>query len=401
MGPRTTSCGSIEIAGGRITRILDRRPDLPDTAAGPADIDLRGFLILPGLINAHDHLHFSLFPKMGNPPYRNYVEWGEDIHSRSADPGARARTVSKHTRLWWGGIRNLLCGATTVCHHDPLWPELQRTDFPVRVVQEYGWGHSLALGGDLREAHAATPKGRVFIMHACEGVDEASRAELGALVRLGLLDSNTVLVHGLALDDEGVALMRERGASLIICPSSNSFLFERLPDLSLLRGIVMAIGSDSPLTATGDLLDEVRFAIRFTGIAPSAAYQMVTTAAAAILRLQDAEGSLQEAGRGDLVAIRDTGQDPADRIQSLSLTDIELVVIGGSVQLASETIFNRLPTSAKQGMEPLSIDAAIRWLRAPVNRLLREAEEVLGSGEVRLGSRKICSPREVEATHAG
>ena len=169
------------------------------------------------------------FPEDGNPPYRNYIDWGEDIHSRFPEVIAKHHAVPKEVRLWWGGIRNLLCGVTTVCHHDPLWPELQREDFPVRVVREYGWGHSLALGGDLRQARAATPVGRPFIVHACEGVDEQAREELWELDRLGLLDGSTVLVHGLALDREGVALMRERRASLIVCPSSNKFLFGKTP----------------------------------------------------------------------------------------------------------------------------------------------------------------------------
>lgn len=400
-GPREISRASLQIAGDRIIRILERPHVLPDTEPESADIDLTGFLILPGFVNAHDHLQFSIFPKMGNPPYRNYVEWGDDIHGRCPDVAAKLRAVPKHVRLWWGGIRNLLCGVTTVCHHDPLWPELQTEGFPVRVVQGYGWGHSLALGGDLRRAHAATPQGCVFIVHACEGVDEKSRDELWGLDRLGVIDGNTVLVHGLALDDEGVALMRERGASLIICPSSNKFLFERLPDLSLLSRIEkMAIGSDSPLTAAGDLLDEVRFAIRFSGISPSAAYHMVTIIPAAMLRLKDAEGTIKESGLCDLIAVRDTGQDPADKMQTLSMTDIELVMIGGSVQLASEAILTRLPSSAKQGLEPLSINGTIRWLRAPVQSLLQKVEDALGSGAARLGGRKICSPEGIEDIHA-
>jgi hypothetical protein len=31
------------------------------------------------------------------------------------------------------------------------------------VVQDYGWGHSLALGGDLRKARAATPQARLSL----------------------------------------------------------------------------------------------------------------------------------------------------------------------------------------------------------------------------------------------
>jgi len=34
-------------------------------------MDLAGHLILPGLINAHDHLEFNLYPRLGRGPYPN------------------------------------------------------------------------------------------------------------------------------------------------------------------------------------------------------------------------------------------------------------------------------------------------------------------------------------------
>jgi hypothetical protein len=393
IGPQESMPASIQIIGGRITRILCE-PSLLSTASSDcSEIDLSGFLIMPGLINAHDHLEFALFPRLANPPYRSYIDWGTDIHNKFPDIIAKHRAVPKDLRLWWGGIRNLLCGVTTVSHHNPLWPELQREDFPVRVVQEYGWGHSLTLGGDLRAARSATPEGCPFIVHACEGVDEEAREELWWLDRLKLLDANAVLVHGLAIDREGVALMRERRASLIVCPSSNNFLFGTLPDMSLLGEIdKVALGNDSPLTAEGDLLDEIRFAMRTCSIPPKVAYRMVTEAPAAILRLGDAEGSIRTSGIGNLIAVRDTDQDAVDRLQALSMIDVEFVMIGGCVQLASELILERLPLSAKCGLEPLWIDGTIRWLRAPVKELLRKTEEVLGKSEVRLGGKAVRIP---------
>jgi cytosine/adenosine deaminase-related metal-dependent hydrolase len=399
--PQQSKHASIEIVGDRIRRILSGDSLLRGSVSQSAEIDLSGFLVMPGLVNAHDHLEFALFPRLANPPYRNYIDWGEDIHNRFPDLIAKHRAVPKEVRVWWGGIRNLLCGVTTVGHHNPLWPELQRSDFPVRVVSKYGWAHSLVLGGDLRAARAATPEGRPFLVHACEGVDELSRREVEGLDRLGLLDAKTVLVHGLALDQEGVSLMRDRGASLIICPSSNHFLFRKLPDISVLGQIEnVALGNDSPLTAKGDFLDEIRFAMRFCRISPRAAYRMVTTAPAAILWLEDAEGSIKESGVADLIAVRDRGHDAADRLETLSMHDIEFVMIGGHVQLVSETILERLPHSTKRDLEPLSIDGTIRWLRAPVKRLLRDAEETLGNGAVRLGSRTVSIPVGAEAAHA-
>ncbi len=109
---------------------------------------------------------------------------------------------------------------------------------------------------------------------------------------MGLLDADSVLVHALAIDRDGLALVRQRKASLIVCPSSNQHLFGTLPNIGLLSTIEnIALGSDSPLTAAGDLLDEIRFAIHSCNIAPELAYRMVTEAPAAILRLQNSEAS--------------------------------------------------------------------------------------------------------------
>lgn len=400
LGPREATKASVEIIGDRISRIVRSPARLFCITSDYATIDLSGFLLLPGFVNAHDHLEFALFPRLGNPPYRNYIEWGEDIHNRFPEIIAKHRAVPKEVRLWWGGLRNLLCGVTTVSHHNPLWPTLQRADFPVRVVHEYGWGHSFALGDNIRRAHADTPALQPFIVHACEGLDLLARQELWELDRIGVLDSSTVLVHGLAMDEEGVALVRLRGASLIVCPSSNKFLFDKLPDLSLLTAIGrLALGNDSPLTAEGDLLDEARFAMQFSGISASVAHRMVTTAPASILRLRNGEGTIRESGFADLVAVRNTGLDFADRLHALSLHDVELVIIGGRIQLAADALLERLPLAAKQGLEPLSIDGSIRWLRAPVAALFEKTERVLGRGEVRLGIRSLLVPASLVAAH--
>ena len=399
-GPHQSAHASIRIVAGRIDCIQTCPSSWSAAAPDCDEIDLGGYLVMPGLINAHDHLGFALFPRLADPPYRNYIEWGEDIHNKFPDVIARYRAVPKNDRLQWGAIRNLLCGVTTVSHHDPLWPELQRPDFPVRIVRRNGWAHSLALGGDICGSRAFTPKERAFIIHACEGIDGDAREELWELDGLGLLDSSTVIVHGLAIDREGVALMNARQASLIVCPSSNFFLFGKLPDMALLGEIErVALGNDSPLTAQGDLLDEIRFAIDRCWISPERAYRMVTTVPAELLRLEDFEGSIKESGAGDLIAIRDTGATPADRLRTLSMHDVEFVMIGGRVHLASETVFERLSRSTRQGLEPLSIGTVIRWLRAPVKELMRKTEEVLGQEEVRMGSRSLRLPALAEAQH--
>jgi hypothetical protein len=389
-GPLESGLWPIQISAGRISHVEKNESSLPESREISADIDLTGYLVLPGLINAHDHLQFALYPRLGHPPYRNYVEWGENIHRKFADVVATHHSIPKCARLWWGGLRNLLCGVTTVCHHDPLWPELRRGDFPVRVVQQYGWSHSLALGGDLLGAYRATPAGAPYIVHACEGIDARAGQEIAALNRLGVLGTCTVLVHGLALDEAGIDLLQERQVSLIVCPSSNDFLFHRPPAMELLNGMEnLSLGNDSPLTAAGDLLDEIRFGIRHCKIDSIEMFTMVTENPAKTLRLRDGEGAVKKDGVGDLIAVLDNGRSPAETLASLSMQDVEFVMIGGCVQLASETVWRRLPPPAREGLEPLWIDGIIRWLRAPVDELLRQAEAVLGVNVVRLGGRPL------------
>lgn len=399
-GPSECAFASIEVAGGRIQSVRRESHSPRGSATGAVLCDLSGFLLLPGLINAHDHLEYSLFPRLADPPYQNYIEWGDDIHRKFCNKIAKYHAVPRDVRLWWGGIRNLVCGATTVSHHGLFWPELERADFPVRVVNRYGWDHSVALGSDLRASRSSTPDGCPFIVHACEGVDDLARNEILELDRMQVLDESTVLVHGLALNPDGIALVKSRNASLILCPSSNWFLFGKLPDVDALRGIDrIALGNDSPLTATGDLLDEIRFAIDFCRLRPEEAFRMVTTAPSAILRLRDAEGSISESGVADLVAIRDTGMDPAERLPQLSMEDVEFVIIGGRVQLASEPVMQRLSRSARQGLEPLQAGTTIRWLRAPVAELLRRTQAALGNAEIQMGSRPHRLPAFAKAEH--
>ena len=401
LGPAESVQASLRIGRNQVTGMLSDRLSPFASAALAPEIDLAGYLVLPGFVNAHDHLEFALFPRMGNPPYPNASAWARDIQHTFSDVIAKHRSVPRNVRLWWGAIRNLLCGVTTVCHHNAPEPDLYRDDFPVRVVQDFGWGHSLAFGGDLRTAYSASPRARAFIVHACEGVDREAWEELWELDRLNVLNEDAVLVHGLAIDNDGFALLRQRGTSLIVCPSSNQYLFGEVPEMRRFAGIGhVALGSDSPLTADGDFLDEVRFAMRCCGISPQQAYRMATGEPAAILRLREGEGSVRVDGRADLIAVRHTGCDAPERLRTLSAVDVEFVMIGGRVQLASETILQRLPSAIIRELEPLWVDGTVQWLRAPIKELLTRAEEALGAGSLRLGGKPIRFPSFTEVGHA-
>src|SRR5437764_2274279 len=190
-------------------------------------LNLSGYMILPGLVNAHDHLEFNLFPRLGRGPYPNAAAWADEIFRPSEEPVASQLRLPKPVRLWWGGLKNLLSGVTSVAHHNPYEPSVFSRYFPVRVLRRFGWAHSLAFSPDVADCFRRTPSGAPFIIHAGEGTDMESWRELYELEQGKLLRSFTVLVHGVAIRTEDLDLIRSRGTSLIWCPSSNLFTLGR------------------------------------------------------------------------------------------------------------------------------------------------------------------------------
>jgi cytosine/adenosine deaminase-related metal-dependent hydrolase len=287
-------------------------------------------------------------------------------------------------------LRNLLCGVTTVCHHNPIPRELNAAAFPIRIARKFRWAHSLTFDREAVHKFRRSPRHLPFILHAAEGVDEESAREIFLLDRYGMLEERTILVHGLALTPVSASLLSQRRCALVICPTSNQFLFHRTHTREILAtaGNVL-LGSDSPLTAQGDLLDEVQFAHGRLEIPEDEVFAMVTTRAAKALRLENEEGRLVPGGVADLIAIRDYGNSPASRLSRAAAGDIELVVTAGEVQLASAAMLERLPEPVRSGLQPLRIDDQLRWVRAPLDLLFFSAESILSLDELSLAGKAV------------
>jgi cytosine/adenosine deaminase-related metal-dependent hydrolase len=318
--------GRIDIAiGGGVIRALGE-------VGGARGIDCSGYLVLPGLINAHDHLEFNLFPRLGNGPYRSAGDWARDIHRSFSSSIRRVLKVPLADRLLWGGIKNLLSGVTTVCHHNP-WHRLFAKHFPVRVLRAFSWGHSLEFERDLRARHACCPAARPFVFHAGEATSAAARQEMEQLDSLGLFAPNAVMVHAVGLAPRWTARARERGCTVVWCPSSNLFTLGRtLPRRVLSSGLPVALGTDSALTAQGDMHDELRVARAASGLGTERLYRMVTDIAAQVLRLRRGEGTLRPGGVADLVFFRDDGHTPAD---TLLASRPEAALVAGRLEFAT------------------------------------------------------------------
>jgi len=360
------------------SRILSigERPKPHDTI-----VDLRGAIVLPGLINAHDHLELNHYGRLkSRDRYENASAWIDDMRPRlSADPAIRAgRSQPLVERLFIGGLKNLLAGVTTVAHHNPFYPEMRRT-MPVRVVRRYGWAHSFLLerqpagargepGGEVAQRWQATPADAPFVLHLAEGVDEEARGELPRLEALGCLKPNTVIVHGVAIDGDGWRRVADAGAGLVWCPASNDFLFGRsvpvreLLDSTLHGGnggasrLHIALGTDARITGSRDLLDELRVARAAAPVSAAELLRMVTTGASALLR-QPKSGRLAIGAPADLVVIPPFEPDPAAALLRTTRRDVRLVMVGGR-PLVSDPDLASVFRARRVRLRPLRVDAA-------------------------------------------
>jgi hypothetical protein len=143
------------------------------------------------------------------------------------------------------------------------------------------------------------------------------------------------------------------------------------------------------LTGRGDFLDEVRCASQVLQTPSADLYSYVTRQAAHLLNLRNGEGRLSVGGVADLIAVRETGLTPAETLATLSYQEVELVLLEGRVQLASPEVRRRLPSKTCEGLQPLSIEGVVRWIRAPLGRLFGQTEKFL-HGDIYLGGKQVC-----------
>jgi cytosine/adenosine deaminase-related metal-dependent hydrolase len=237
-------------------------------------VDLHDHVIFPGLINAHDHLFGTWWPRVApGRPYTNVYHW-LDEYEHSAVLYDRGQNSAKDM-YEFGAYRNLISGVTTIADH---YKRIEEPEFynryPVHVLYKYGrtwlprlprrtgWGDDIPV-----EYNLAMRTGQPYIIHLAEGVDAETAQEMDILTQANALGRNTVIIHGIALRPEDMRLMAEAGASVCWCPGSNLYLYGVTANISALQKarVNITLGTDSSVTGGLNILDEVRIARRAFG----------------------------------------------------------------------------------------------------------------------------------------
>jgi cytosine/adenosine deaminase-related metal-dependent hydrolase len=359
-----------------------------DAVASARRVDARDCFVYPGLINAHDHLQLNAIPSLAHDAtFADSYEWIDAFEPYlQAAPVAAAVAVPHEIRYWQGAYKNLLSGVTSVAHHDPLHDVVAMPNFPIDVVRDFGWSHSLGLGASradvprrygpaVTESFRDTASTNPWVIHLAEGTSDRARRELAELDAMGCLAEHTVLVHGVALGQCDLQRVIEVGASVVWCPASNLGMFgETLDPRQLFDAGRITLGTDSRLTGSRDLLDELRVAASCSDLEPRELLRLVTADASGVMRRAE-RGVLAAGARADCLILTDKG-DPYETLLSAARGDVRAVVRSGELCVGDEQCARWFSTDESDAV-PVIVDGTRKFM---MRRMIHPAAAALEPG---------------------
>ncbi len=188
--------------------------------------------------------------------------------------------------------------------------------------------------------------------------------------RLGLLDERTSVAHAVWINPAEIELLRQTGAKPVHNPSSNQILSSGVANVPMWmeKGLDIALGTDGPASNDSlDMIAEMKSCVllhRVNTLNPniisaSDAFKMATQGGAAVLGLSDKLGILEPGYLADIACVRSDGNPSLNPIYN----PIEALVYYGSGRDVCTTIVNGKIVYHDGQYLSLDIDSTIRSVR--------------------------------------
>ncbi len=331
-------------------------------------------IIFPAIINPHDHLLGSYWPKVGrDTPYYNWKEWDDDL--KSAPVYSERSNISNFDLYLLGSYKNIFSGVATVHDHFPHElnePYLDK--LPLRAIKNYTLAHEvssyeLPWGRGVEEEHReAVENDWPFVTHIEEGFDEESLRGIDILIEKGALDEHTVLIHGIGFSDEDIKRVAEAGAHFVWCPMSNWFMFKKTARIKEIieAGINASLGTDSPMSGSINILEEIKFAKNIyrmlygEDIPSKTLVEMVTVNPAKAFRISSYTGSIEAGKKADLLVIKGDPENPYDSLVNAWFDEIVLVMLEGCPIYSYKEYEDLFEVCGIENREVFAVDNSIR-----------------------------------------
>lgn len=331
---------------------------------GPV-IRFENAMAFPGLINSHDHLEFNSFPRLGNHIYKNYTEWGDDIHVRNEDVIKVVQQIPAPLRVAWGLVKNLLNGVTTVVDHG------KRREFKNPVISVFNKCHSLhSLHYEKnwkRKLNLPFAKKWPYVVHIGEGTDPGSCREIDQLLKFNHFKRPVVAVHGVAMN----ALQAPSFKALVWCPASNYFLLDSTTDIaSLKHKTSILFGTDSTLSSGWNAWEHIRRARLNGGLTDEELFDALNITAATVWQMYD-RGSISEGKTADIVVAKTRGHG-FEAFYAIDPPDILLVMTRGVIRLFDHRLLEQLKNIELSGYSRIRVGTEYKFINSNIAVLAAE-----------------------------
>ena len=256
--------------------------------------------------------------------------------------------------------------------------------FPIEVVRNYKQCHSISLGnwwgGKTAKEEWQETKGIMpFILHLGEGTNEKARTAFAHFEKEGLLQPNTLIIHGIALTDDEIRKCGATGISICCCPESNLFLIGKTIDIKacLKAGVNLVLGTDSTMSGSINLLEEMRiFRDNFPEIPLNQIFAFVSINARKALFLSDQYGELKDRTE-ELLLIRKKYEDPFENLIEANPEDIALLIHRGKPIYGDEELIQNFQISDADYSE-LELSGSKKIIIGDPLRLNHKIDSILG-----------------------
>lgn len=391
--------GFLAVSGATISAMGSMR-DLPELP-GARNINCGGKLLMPGLINGHNHcamtlfrgladdlalsdwLHGHIFPAEKLHVSREMVYWCTRL--AAAEMLLSGTTCVADGYFFSGDAARALrdCSMRAVVGHgvvDFPAPSVPDPKKNIETVASFidEWQDADPLITPAVFAHApytcspqtltrakdlAEKRGVRFFTHLAESEREAdmiidlrAATPLKHLAALGLLDKNSVLIHAVWLDEEDLDILAVSGAHVVSCPQSNLKLASgvaKIPEM-LAGSVTVGLGTDGCASNNGldmfremDLFAKLHKLTRLeaTTMPARQALSAATTANAELLGLPDL-GRLAVGNRADLILLDLKAPhltpfyNPDLLVYAASGSDVHSVMVNGRLVVENRKILS-------------------------------------------------------------
>ncbi len=364
-------------------------------ATGATIIDTHG-VILPGLIDTHNHILFDVFDGddwLPLHPYGDHTEWtAEAKYAAMLDVKQCLANDSQGKPSWclaatalgtkygnaagslrcemdkWGELKGMIAGTTSIVGlpgtSAACFGSLSRSidvsqnDLGADTVQTSAIFPPSTSSGDGVCANFASMSTKAYLIHVGEGLDAKALAEFSTLNTLTttdgcLLAPQTTITHGTAFTATEFTTMAQKGVKLTWSPASNVALYGNTANIpaALTAGVLIALAPDWSMGGSQNLLDELRFAEDWDNtkfgdkLTAQDLIKMVTSNAAKVVGYEDRIGQIKEGLVADLVVVGGDRATPFAAIVGARPKDVRITMIGGKILYGDANLKSAGPTA--------------------------------------------------------